>query len=254
VAATVEARRLTEAHRLAQARLGVATARQILTVWPLLNVDDLDRTFDRWLLVAMRLVQAQRRASASLAAGYLTAFRTLELGVTEPTTPTLADTIDEKRLTASLLSAGPAVVKLSIARGLTPAKASEAGRVASARSALRHTLNGGRETIVATVESDRSALGWARATSGAACAFCLMLASRGPVYKGAKTAEFHAHDSCSCTVEPVYRRDADWPPGAREARQVWNEVQREAREHGDLKRGTENDALNAFRRALAARR
>lgn len=244
MAATVEASRLTEAHRLAQARLGVLTARQVLAAWPLLDLADLDGSFGRWLLVVSRLVQAQRRASSALAAGYLTTFRTLELGVTaEPFAPTLADAVDENALTASLLVTGPGTLRSATARGVPPAKAADLARAASSRSAMRHALNGGRGTVAGSVDADAKALGFARATSGRACHFCLMLASRGPVYKGADTAAFHAHDGCACAAEPVYRRDADWPAGGRAAQQLWKE---------STKGLSGADARNAFRRALDA--
>jgi hypothetical protein len=244
VAATVEASRLTEAHRLAQARLGALTARQVLAAWPLLDVDDLDGSFGRWLLVVTRLVQAQRRASSTLAAGYLTTFRTLELGVTsEPVTPTFADPADEHALAASMVVTGPAAIRSASARGVPLPKAVDLARAGSSRSAMRHALNGGRDTIAGTVKTDSKALGYARATSGRACHFCAMLAGRGPVYKGAGSADFPAHDGCSCTVEPVYRKDAAWPAGARRYQQVWRQAT--AGMSGP-------EATNAFRQALTA--
>lgn len=245
MAATVEASRLTEAHRLAQARLGVLTARQVLAAWPLLDFDDLDGSFGRWLLVVTRLVQAQRRASAALAAGYLTTFRTLELGITsEPFTPTLADPVDENSLSTSMLVTGPAALRSASARGVPFAKAVDLARAGSSRSAMRHALNGGRDTIAETIKADAKALGYARATSGRACAFCLMLASRGPVYKSAVSGDFHAHDGCGCSVEPVYRKDADWPAGGRAAQKMWKE---------STKGLSGQEAVNAFRQAVGTR-
>lgn len=244
MAATVEARRLTEAHRLSQARLGVFLVGQVMAAWPLLDVDDLDGSFRRWLLVVSRLVQSQRRASAALAAGYLSAFRTLEMGVSgDGFTPRLAEPVEEERLATSLLVTGPAHLRSATAHGVPLSKAVDLARASSARAAVRHALNGGRETVTATVEADPAALGWARATSGRACHFCLMLASRGPAYKGEETAGFDAHDGCACTAEPVYRRDAAWPAGAREARQLWNETTSGL---------SGANARAAFRRALEA--
>lgn len=243
MAATVEASRLTEAHRLAQARLGVLAARQVLAAWPLLDLDDLDGSFSRWLLVVSRLVQAQRRGSSALAAGYLTAFRTLELGVAEPVTPVLAPPANEQVLATSLLVTGPAAIRSASARGVPLAQAVATAQTGSARAALRHVLNGGRETVTATTKADRKSHGFARATSGRACHFCAMLAARGPVYWSSETADFPAHDGCSCSVEPVYRRDADWPAGARRYQQLWNEATRGR---------SGADARNAFRQALAA--
>ena len=243
MAATAEGRRLTEAHRLAQLRIGTTVVAQMLTAWSLLQASDLDGSVGSWLAVAIPLVSAQRRASAGLAANYLGAFRSLELGVdAEQLRPVLADRAPLAALTTSLTLMGPARARAASARGVPVGKAMENASVSAAGAAMRHALNGGRDTIVETVSVDRRALGWARATSGSACSFCAMLASRGPAYRGERTADFAAHDHCSCSVEPVYRSDSEWPAGAQKYRDLWETST--AGLGGD-------EARNAFRRALA---
>lgn len=72
-----------------------------------------------------------------------------------------------------------------------------------AQSMTRHSLQGGRNTIVSS--SQRNRISFARAPNPGACAFCLMLASRGAVYSSRQAAgagnDFH--DDCRCVVEPV---------------------------------------------------
>jgi hypothetical protein len=242
LASTAAADRLTETHRLAQARLGAGTVRYALAAWRLLDIEDLDGTFDRWLAVIKALVAAQRQASTTLAANYMIGFRMLELGSSEPFAPTPADPVPDSQLAVSMLVTGPGTVRGALGRGLPLARAVELGMTMSAAAAMRHALNGGRDTIVESVRADRRALGWARATSGRACHFCAMLASRGPVYSE-DTSGFRAHDHCSCTAEPVYRPDADWPAGARRYREIWNEATAGL---------SGADARNAFRQALAS--
>jgi len=222
MALTAEGRRLTEAHRLAQARIGARTVRQMLAAWSLLDAQDLDRTIARWLRVVLPLIGAQRLTSTQLAASYLVGFRAIELG---PGTfaPRLAGGANAKALITSLTVTGPVSVKMARARGETLERAFGLGQSMSARAGLRFALDGGRETLLESVRADSRALGWARATSGKACAFCLMLASRGPVYSE-ETVDFAAHDGCSCTPEPAYSLDAEWPPGAKEARELWDET------------------------------
>lgn len=205
MAATREAARLTEAHRLAQSRLGVATIRRMLVLWPLLDLENLDVTFERWLRAATPVVQAQRGRSSTLAANYLATFRALELGVkVPPASPVLAAPAPTRALARSLLVTGPLSVKRNMTRGIPLAKANELALAASSRAAMRHVLNGGRETILATTAKDRRSSGrYARVTSAKACAFCDLLASRGAVYS-ADTADFAAHDGCSCSAEPEY--------------------------------------------------
>lgn len=69
------------------------------------------------------------------------------------------------------------------------------------------SLAPGRETILQAVKDDKKALGWARVTDGHPCAFCSMLASRGPVYKTAASAGFQAHDHEMCTPVPFFSQD-----------------------------------------------
>lgn len=244
MAATTEGRALTEAHRLAQARLGARTVQLMLAAWPVLRIEDLDGTFPAWLELAATVIAAQRTASSTLAANYVATFRTLELGAgVTPATPVLAPAAPLEQIATSLLVTGPAVIRSNLARGTDLDTALRHGQARSAAAAMRHALNGGRDTVLGSVVGDDRALGWARATSGHACAFCAMLASRGPIYSEG-TVTFRAHDHCSCSAEPVYRDDAAWPAGAEKYRDLWDEAT------GGL---SGDQALSAFRHALAER-
>lgn len=244
MAATAQADRLTEAHRLAQARLAAETTALALAAWALLDPEDLAGTTGRWLTVLLPILAAQRRKSALLAANYLTTFRTLELGMdADPFTPTLADVLDTEATTTSLLLTGPAKVRAALARQMNPAKAVDLGRAESARAAARHVLNGGRSTILDSVASDKKALGWSRTTSGKTCHFCTMLASRGAVYRSQDTADFHSHDGCNCSAEPVYRRDAALPPSSQRAAELYRQAKNET--------PPGEDVLNTLRRITA---
>lgn len=251
MAADPQASKLTEAHRLAQARLGADTVRQMIAAWPLLDVQDLDKTVGRWLQVTMPLIRAQRTRSARLAGNYLVTFRALELGVgARAFVPTLVEEVDAEALLTSLTVTGPAAVKSAMKRGAKEGEpggrllrwAADIAKARSAAAAMRHVLNGGRETIVETVASDPRALGYARAASGRACAFCAMLASRGPVYSE-DSVDFEAHDHCSCSAEPVYSETAAWPAGSERYRELWDTATADV--SGD-------DAIAAFRQALTA--
>lgn len=207
MAATAEARRLTEAHRLAQLRLGAQTVQSMRSVWPLLDVDDLDGTFERWLRPVTTIINGQRATSARLAANYMRTFKTLELGASAPAASlVLVETVPAQALATSMVVTGPASVKSAIGRGVLPTLAMETAEARSAASAMRHALNGGRETITESVTADREALGWRRVTSGMACDFCSLLAGRGAVYSES-TVHFDAHDGCSCSAEPTFRKE-----------------------------------------------
>lgn len=175
-----------------------------MATWALLDPENLDGTFDDWLLTVVPLVQAQRSSSSMLAAAYLTAFRTLEVGVDGAFVPTLAGPADIAALTTSMLVTGPISIRSNLARGMTLSTAVDIAEGRAAAAGMRHALNGGRETITKTTREDRRAVGWQRVTSGKTCDFCSMLAGRGAVY-GEASANFEAHDGCSCSAEPVYR-------------------------------------------------
>ena len=72
------------------------------------------------------------------------------------------------------------------------------GFVTLAGAAARHVLDGSRQTIVGSVETDPRGAGWRRVTGGNACSYCTSLA-------GAPTGvEFASHDHCGCVAEPAF--------------------------------------------------
>lgn len=238
MAATPAAARLTEAHRLAQTRLGALTAQQMATAWGLVDPADLDATVEGWLRIAVPLIRSQRGASARLAAAYLRTFRQIETGTAGRFTPALADSLDQRRAVTSLTVTGPVKVKSATARGLNLAAASDLARDSTARAAMRLALDGGRTTIVDSLAIDSQAHGWARATSGNPCAFCALLAGRGPAYSE-DSVSFEAHDGCSCTAEPVYDTDADWPAGSRQYAELYQQA-----------KATDGDTASNFRQLV----
>ena len=240
MASTRVADQLTEAHRLAQSRLSIETVAQLRRIWPTLNLANLDAS-DQWLDLATSIIRTQRLASAELGAQYLRFFRSLELGTPPSFTPELAAAINEEAVTTSLRVTGPVKVKQGLEAGQTLTQAAQTAFAAHSAAATRHTLDGGRDTIYNGRE-DRTLLGVARKTSSRPCAFCAMLASRGPVYFSIETASFRSHDVCHCQPEPVYRAGT-WPAGSERFASLWAE---------STKGYSGQSAINAFRRAYSA--
>lgn len=137
--------------------------------------------------------------------------------------------------------------------------------------AMKEVENAGRRTLLRPVEDesvqDPVVKGWARVATGReTCGFCMMLVSRGPVYRSAAGAGLDTddttaqqliddgdteamnklmkrwHEGCDCKVVPVFNR-AEWP--GREAylraERIWRDV---------TKGYKGRDAMNAFRRAI----
>lgn len=143
----------------------------------------------------------------------------------------------------SLEVTGPVAQKIAAAKKKPLDEARDASFTQAAGAATRQVLTGGRKSLLTLLEDDPQALGWIRVTDGDPCAFCAILASRGPVYRSEQTASFQAHDHCACTAEPVYSRNTLWPGRAKEFRGLW----RTSTEGFSGK-----DARNAFRRAYEA--
>jgi len=204
MASTVAGRRLTESHRLAQGRIGVDTARQMLTLWRLVDVTDLDASTPGWLRAAVPLVVRQNARSAQLAASYYRLFRSVELGVPlSEFSASVQLTAAAERVATSLTVTGPVSVKRAMSAGIPLDDAAETAMTNAARAAHRLALDGGRSTLTAAVADDSRAAGWRRVTSGDPCSFCAAIADRGVVFSE-DAADFAAHDGCSCSAEPVY--------------------------------------------------
>lgn len=144
--------------------------------------------------------------------------------------------LDEARVEANLNATGIASYQRAIRAGQTPAQAVDTMAVNMAGSATRLAAEGGREAIRDATERDDDAIGWLRVTDGDACSWCLMLASRGAVYKSAETAgraksskfigpgEFKWHDFCGCTGVPIFDPDDPRLDRADELYAEWQRV------------------------------
>lgn len=239
---------LTDQHRQAQAAVSASALRDFLSLWPVWQGDD--DSFATLVVATLVLIRAYHQMSATLASAYFDAFRKAEQ-VGGFATPRLVDPVDVKRVTSSLYVTGKVMTRKALLAGQSPVQARETAFVRTSGAVTRHVLQGGRDTVVLSTGEDPRALKWARVTTGTPCPFCAMLASRGAVFLGHDTAEFEAHDHDLCTAEPHYE-GSGLPPDSKRWRDLYNRAQRDARASDELERGTSNDALNAFRRALAA--
>lgn len=230
---------LTETHRRRQVGVQAATIRQLLTLWPAFSLDDIDGSWAAFEGLLLALVTVRGRDSAGLAAGYYAGFRLAE-GVGGAFPAVLAPSSPPDTVVGSLRFVGPFGAKKLIAAGRTDVMATTFTKVAGDVS--RHVLNQGRATLLGSVQADRKAMGWSRVTGAHPCAFCMMLASRGPVY--GKGGGFSAHGGCVCFAEPAYHADQPWPGKAREFKQRWEETTAGL---------SGNEARIAFRRAVEGR-
>lgn len=245
MARTAEGTRLTAAHREIQGRVKAGALRDFLRLGPIW--DGTPETFRLLVEASVPLIENYHSTSSAAAASYYEAFRSAERPGGSPALR-LAE-FNGEVAAAGLWSVGQSSVADAIAAGRPASEVLEAALTRVAGSVTWSVLDGGRSTVIRSTSADQQAQGWARTTSGSPCAFCAMLSGRGPVYKE-DTADFEAHLHCNCGTEPHYR-DAAWPGRAEEFRDLYNRAVDEANAAGDLRRGTSNDLLNAFRREFS---
>jgi hypothetical protein len=203
MATQAAARRLTEAHRLAQLRLGVGVVAQMRSAWQLVDPEDVEGSQGDWMTTVVPIVQAGKAHSAGLAAAYLRAHRFAETGGYGPD-PVQSSGVNLAALGVSMLVTGLYSIRGNLAKGEALNQAMDVGEARTAASAMRYALDGGRETVLETVKADPLAQGFQRVTSGAACDFCAGIADEGVTSKDAEAVSFQAHDGCACSAEPVY--------------------------------------------------
>lgn len=233
---------LSRGYRAATLTIRAHTVKGLVSVWPGLDWQNLDQTFPAWLHGVTMIVNRDRKMSTALAAAYLPEFRKAS-NVAGSARIVQAEPAPSALVAASMSATALAPLKTAAKRGTDPVIAMRNAFVTSSGAASRLVLNGGRDTIFATGQSDPATVGWYRETSGDPCAFCALLASRGGVYYSEDTAGFEAHDHCSCEPEPLYNGQSTLPRGPAAG---WARLYDEHAKGG-------SDQLNAFRRAYSAK-
>lgn len=191
----------TADHRARQLLLRRSTVADLERLWPLLRWDQLDSTYPLFAAAVGTLVARNRATSAGLAMTYLRAMRAVH--VPGWSAVDVRSAVDPAQLDTSLRVNSVVAAKKSAARAVPAAEAMSAALSLTQGAMARLVLNGGRETVAATVAADPRASGWRRVLGGGGCDFCRMLAGRGSVYSQT-TSHFESHDHCGCTAEPVY--------------------------------------------------
>lgn len=240
MAVTAESLELTESHRLSQVNLRATTAAELAELLPLVDFEDLKGSWATVERLIVRMIEARRSESEQMAQQFYAAIRAAE-GVAGDLVPVGADPLDLRRLITNLRIAGPGHAGSALYRGGTDVYGSTLSNLEGEVS--RNVLNGGRGATLNTMQADRTAVGYVRITDGNPCAFCAMLASRGPAYRSQRSGSFKAHPRCGCTAKPVFSKGDPWPERNQRFREQWDAT---------TKGYSGNDALNAFRRALAA--
>lgn len=168
-----------ETYRRAQAALSSRAAADLRKVWPRLLTMSPDRTAEALALVLAEVTDKYGSASAALAAEWFEELRAAS-GATGSLTAQAAALPSTERLEIlARWGVGPLF-------GATPASATALSLVTGGLS--RQVLSVGRETLMQSIATDPAGPRYARHASANACAFCAMLATRGPVYASKASA------------------------------------------------------------------
>lgn len=226
---------ISEEHHRRQTAVRMAITAQLLQLWGAMNLEDVEASWTTIEPAVLAIIENGRRASDLIARDYYRRFRSAE-GIAGPLPDLAAELAWREAARVSLRITGPIAAKKAI-QAARP-QPLEIAFVRMSGAAGRLVGNGGRELIQEAVRKDRRARGFARVTSGTPCAFCAMLAGRGPQYRSAGTAGFPAHDHCGCFPEPVFGSDSKWPGRGREFQALYRQAA-----------AGQDDPLAAFRRA-----
>ena len=156
---------------------------------------------------------ALRRQSAAGAvvdretAGYLGRYGAATgLHIAQDLTGTAMETREVKMLTLS----GPVTRRVAIRQGASEEEALSLARQRVRTGTSKAAYDRDRLSVIRSARKSR--LRARRVIVGKTCAFCSMLAARGPVY-APETAAFQAHPHCDCTYEISDQTPKAWRAG-----------------------------------------
>lgn len=162
---------------------------------------------DAFMRAALRRQAAAGAVVDAETGSYLGRYRSASgLHIVQDLTGTAMEAREVKMLTLS----GPVTRRVAIRQG-----ASEQEALALARQRVRtgaFTAAYDRDRLSVIRSARKSRLRARRVIVGRTCAFCSMLAARGPVYTP-ETAAFRAHPHCDCTYEIDDQTPKAWREG-----------------------------------------
>lgn len=204
MARSAEGRALTEAQRIRQNALAEATGRAVgRGFYRRMDPANIDADRSRWVAEAVARSTASAREAMDRTGTYLVRYAKAEGESLDIVTPTVSAASVAETMTV----AGPVAFKVEKKRGLDDATAMAFARTRASAAARGIVMDASRTMTIQTARHNRGR--WRRVTDGKPCAFCAMLAGRGPVY-AEDTVDFEAHLKCGCTSEVSFETPDEW--------------------------------------------
>lgn len=150
-------------------------------------------------------IQAGTRQGQALTAQYLSRYARAE-SIDLPTLPAVRPVGRQDAVRTAFYS-GPVRAKTLIRRGISSEQAVAEMRDWAAQWGRTRVESTSRDYVIRSAR--RTRLKCRRVTVGRTCAFCSMLAARGPVYTE-DTVTFRAHRCCDCTWEICKETPTEW--------------------------------------------
>lgn len=150
-------------------------------------------------------IQAGTGQGRTLTAQYLTRYAQAE-GIDLPSLPA-ARPLARRDAVRTAFYSGPVRAKTLIRRGISGEQAVAEMRDWAAQWGRTRVESASRDYVIQSAR--RTRLKCRRVIAGKTCAFCSMLAARGPVYTE-DTVTFRAHRCCDCTWEICKETPNEW--------------------------------------------
>lgn len=170
-----------------------------------IDPDDIGGVHQYAVKKAADAIQAGTRQGRALTAQYLRRYTRAE-GIDLPSTPPIRPVARQDAVRTAFYS-GPVRAKTLIRRGISGEQAVAEMRQWAAQWGRTQVESTSRDYVIQSAR--RTRLKCRRVTVGKTCAFCSMLAARGPVYTE-DTVTFRAHRCCDCTWEICKETPAEW--------------------------------------------
>lgn len=211
---------LTASYQQGLAALSRHVGRQAYAAASVLDPDDIDGSAGRFVSATHEVLRRGQASGDVLSRGYVRQYAQREgLDLPNGVVGPVSSTADDLR---SLVISGPIKAKSLIGRGVPREEAVARARRSAAEEVQYLTKSRSGKWVLRTAQGNH--LRARRVTVGKTCAFCCMLAARGPVYT-TDTVTFRAHPHCDCTFELSNETPKQWLAGsASDDERAFNEV------------------------------
>lgn len=196
---------LTAGYQRHISAMAAATGLAVADAMDDIDPDDIGGAHQYAVKKAADAIQAGTRQSRTLTARYLTRYTRAE-DIDLPSLPPVRPIARQDAVRTAFYS-GPVRAKTLIRRGISGEQAVAEMRDWAAQWGRTRVESASRDYVIQSAR--RTRLKCRRVIAGKTCAFCSMLAARGPVYTE-DTVTFRAHRCCDCTWEICKETPDEW--------------------------------------------